>query len=222
MSTSRVDILKDCRFYLAKLYLCTDKHFRIANYSVPFPLIYVLCVFPQTITLSLLVRYVYITKFDLNEVSTAFAICIGSSQLQLIYLSLAGNRPTTFKIMNKMQSIVDDRKTRRIKLFVCLFFFGHEICNFLGKSCYPIGTRKSSKAFKIYEQAEGLNRIMHVKIRKFVIIGQLVTYLPATLVPISYLILGVPSQEEWMLPFPVRFSTSTLSLHFTVNFDIPF
>lgn len=195
MSANRIEILKDCRIYLEKMFLCNDEHVRIANYSVPSTLICILCNFPQTITQSLLMRYVYISNFDLNEVSTAFAICIGSSQLQLIYFSLAANRPTTVKIMSTMQSIVDDRESGQIIFFVL----------FLLKSYCPIGTQTSPKAFDIYEQAEEVNRVMHKKIVKFVIIGQLVTYLPATFVPISYSILGAPAQEEWELPFPVGF-----------------
>lgn len=113
MTTERIKILEDCRSYLKKLYLCNDKHVRIANNSIPLTLVNILCVIPQTITLYLLACAVYMANFDLNEVSTAFAICIGISQIELIYLSLAGNRRITLKIMNEMQSVVDDRKAKK-------------------------------------------------------------------------------------------------------------
>lgn len=122
LSTAHIEILKDCRFYLEKLCLCNDKRVRIANYAVSFTMMNILCVVPQTISLYCLARAVYEANFDLNEVSTAIANCIGISQIELIYFTLAANRPTTFKLMNKMQSVVDDRKPIQVKLIFWFYF----------------------------------------------------------------------------------------------------
>lgn len=129
MSSRRIEILKDCRFYLEKFCLCNDKHVRIFHYPVPFALINIFCVLPQTIALYLLMRTVYDANFDLNVISSAFGITVGLFQIELIYFTLAANRSVTVKIMNKMQSIVDDRKKRLFRLLllflvsVMIFFF---------------------------------------------------------------------------------------------------
>lgn len=129
MSASRIEILQDCRFYLEKFGLCNDKHIRIVRYlSVPIALVNMLCVLPQTLAIYLLMRTVYVANFDLNVISSAFAITIGLIQIELIYFTLAANRPTTLILMNKMQSIVDDRKTRFLKFlesFCCCHEFGY-------------------------------------------------------------------------------------------------
>ena len=111
MITIRIKILDDLRFYLEKVFLCNETRVRILNYSIPFSVMNILCSLPQTITLICLMNAVYIANFDLNEISSAFAISIGVLQIDLIYFSLAANRPTIVKIMDAMQSVVDDRKT---------------------------------------------------------------------------------------------------------------
>lgn len=73
----------------------------------------------------------------------------------------------------------------------------------MGLFC-PIGSQTSLRTFGIYKQAEEFNRTMHQKIKRLVQIVLFVTYTPATLVPILYLVLGTPPQEEWELPPPVR------------------
>lgn len=51
--------------------------------------------------------------FDLNEVSSAFAISMGSIQLTVIYISFISVRPATLETMDQMQSLVNERKTLR-------------------------------------------------------------------------------------------------------------
>lgn len=203
MTSRHIKILKDCRFYLAKLYLCNNTPICIANQSIPFALITMLCLLPQSITLFLLIRAVYIVNFDLNQVSSAFAISIGVSQLELIYFSLAANRPTILKL--RTQCKVSLMIVRNV--LISAFFF-YEFANIFP----PIGSQTSLKTFEIYQQAEEFNRNMSEKIKKFVVIGLFASYFPATLVSISYLIVGFPSQEKWMLPFPVRQYFRSLSI----------
>lgn len=111
MSASRIEILHDCRFYLEKFGLCNERHVRILHVPIPFALVNLLCVLSQTIAIYLLIRTVYVANFDLNVISSAFAITIGLIQIELIYFTLAANRSTTVKIVSKMQSVVDYRKT---------------------------------------------------------------------------------------------------------------
>lgn len=125
MSASRIEILQDCRFYLEKFGLCNDESVRIVRYlSVPIALINIFCVLPQTIALYLLMRTVYDANFDLNVISSAFAIFIGLLQIELIYFTLVANRPTTLQLMNKMQSVVDDRKAISFGFLVLLYSLG--------------------------------------------------------------------------------------------------
>lgn len=110
-SLRRIEILKDCRFYLGKLFLCNDAPVKICHLTIPFALMNLLCVLPQTIAIILLTRTVYVANFDLNKISSGLAIAIGVTQIELIYFSLAANRRVISKILNEMQSVVDDRKT---------------------------------------------------------------------------------------------------------------
>lgn len=111
MSASRIEILRDCCFYLEKFGLCNERHVRILHLPIPFALVNLLCVLSQTIAIYLLIRTVYVANFDLNVISSAFAITIGLIQIELIYFTLAANRSTTLKIVRKMQGVVDYRKT---------------------------------------------------------------------------------------------------------------
>lgn len=56
--------------------------------------------------------------FDLNEVSSAFAISMGSIQLTVIYISLIFVRPATLETMDQMQSLVNERKKSKYEIMI--------------------------------------------------------------------------------------------------------
>lgn len=105
-----VQILKDCRYYLEKLNLCNSERVRIANIPVPHVLMNFACVSPVIITCSCLLRFCILSGFDLNAMSNAFAIAVGSAQIILIYITLAFDRPAILETIDHMQSIVNNRK----------------------------------------------------------------------------------------------------------------
>lgn len=116
MTQHSVQILKDCRFYLEKLNLCNHERTRIANISVPHVLMNFACVSPIIITFSCLMRFCIISGFNLNAMSNAFAISVGSAQLILIYITLAFDRPAILQTIDHMQSTVNNRKTIQKKM----------------------------------------------------------------------------------------------------------
>lgn len=115
MSNSRVEILKDCRFYLEKFELCNNTWPRFGSITIPSIVKNMLSICPMLITLVCLVRFVIISGFNLDTASGTFAISLGITQLALIYISLAVNRKITFDTMIQMQNLVDYRKWCSIK-----------------------------------------------------------------------------------------------------------
>lgn len=108
-----VEILKDCRYYLEIIHLCNSTRTRIWKIPVPFVVMNFLCVLPMLITITRLLQFCIMSGFDLNEVSSAFAISMGSIQLTVIYISFISVRPATLETMDQMQSLVNERKTLR-------------------------------------------------------------------------------------------------------------
>lgn len=68
-----------------------------------------------------------------------------------------------------------------------------------------IGCVQSKKSEKIFREAEENNTKLMKMVRKFVIIGQIVTYWPTLLTPFSYFLFDFPKPEQWFLPFEARF-----------------
>lgn len=220
MSNSKIEILKDCRFYLEKLELCSNP--RPGFDSLPMPSIVknMLCIFPMMVTLVCLVRFVVISGFNLNTASGSFAISMGITQLALIYISLAVNRDITHETMCQMQNLVDYRKNFWILTtqFVCI---QNELNEMEFKIHISIGCQLSQHSVHIYKVAEENNTKMIASVRKFLIIGLNSCYLPSLFVPISFLIFHFPKQEQWMLPFKVMqrvFKKISFS-HFSIDWN---
>lgn len=68
-----------------------------------------------------------------------------------------------------------------------------------------IGCDQSDKSEKIFRHAEEDNTKLMKIVRKFVITGQIGTYWPSLLTPISYFLFDFPQPEQWFLPFEARF-----------------
>lgn len=107
---SRVEILKDCRYYLKKFHMSNDDHVRFFNIPIPQIVVNFAWLSPMLITFLCLMRFCIRNGFDLNTVSSAFAIVMGSSQLGFIYIALAVNRRVILETINEMQHVVDYRK----------------------------------------------------------------------------------------------------------------
>lgn len=70
---------------------------------------------------------------------------------------------------------------------------------------FYLGCEQSEKSLEIFGQAEAENAKLVKNLRKFVLTGQIGTYLPSLFVPISYLLLNFPKPEQWLLPFATEF-----------------
>lgn len=111
MAHHKVEFLKDCRYYLEKVHLCNREPYRIGIVPIPHIVMNFACVSPIVITFSCLLRYCIQSGFNLNAMSNAFAICMGSAQIILIYITLAIERSTILETIDQMQEIVDKRKS---------------------------------------------------------------------------------------------------------------
>lgn len=110
MSNRRVEILKDCRYYLEKFHMSNDTRIRIWNIPMPHIVMNFIYLSPMLVTFYCLMRFCIDSGFNLNTVSSAFAISMGSSQLGIIYIALAVNRRVILRTMDQMQHVVDYRK----------------------------------------------------------------------------------------------------------------
>lgn len=110
MENGRIEILKDCRYYLERLQICNIIRPHIGSLPIPNIMINIAFLFPMFVTTVCLMRYIILMNFNLNAVSNSFAITMGCTQLTFIYMSLAINRRLIYETMDRMQFIVDYRK----------------------------------------------------------------------------------------------------------------
>lgn len=110
MTNPRVEILKDCRFYLEKLQMCNKIRPRFWILPIPNIMLNFVFMIPMFTTSFCLMRYVISTGFNLNTVSSSFAITMGCTQLAFIYVGLAINRRIVYETMDQMQHLVDYRR----------------------------------------------------------------------------------------------------------------
>lgn len=118
-----VEILKDCRYYLQKLELCNKNGPIFGKISIPSAVIQFACVFPMSLTVVFMMRFIVISGFNLDTICSTFAISIGVSQMSFIYITLAVNRRLILKTMDQMQHLVDYRKNKieNQNLFIQLY-----------------------------------------------------------------------------------------------------
>lgn len=110
-SSTMVEMLKDCRYYLQKWHLCRDKGLTFGKFSIPCAVVNVAYVFPMSLTVVLMLRFVVISEFNLDTISTTIATVLGVSQMCFIYITLAINGQLILKTMDQMQHLVDYRKS---------------------------------------------------------------------------------------------------------------
>lgn len=203
---AKVEVLKDCRKYLGYINVCNEGIF-IKSIRIPDILINIILVAPMTYTTILLASFCYVHNLDLSIVALGFTICIGCTQITLIYFTLMFEKTLIFDTMNMIQNFVDYRKKR--------FFAFLNILNQLRKKYimrkskiefFP-GCKQSTAARKIYENAACENAILAKSLTKYVLLGFAVTYVPAVFIPLCYLVLGVPEPNNWVEPFPARFES---------------
>lgn len=67
-----------------------------------------------------------------------------------------------------------------------------------------IGCQRSPGSLRVYRSAADDNANLANTLKKYVLIGGFVTFAPALFVPLSYLVLGFPEPDNWVLPFPAK------------------
>lgn len=108
----KVEVFKDCRRYLDAINLCNNGIY-FKSFKVPDILYDIILVTPMTYTTVLLLYFCFANHFDLSIVAFAFSICIGCTQITLVYFALAFEKRVIFETMAMIQNLVDYRK--RIK-----------------------------------------------------------------------------------------------------------
>lgn len=118
----KIEILKDCCQLLDMINLCNKgKYFK--SIKIPDILYDIIMVGPMTYTTYLLSKFCYEEHFDLIVISSAFSICIGCTQITLIYGTLIFEKSTMYETMGIIQNLVDYRK----QCFTVFIF--DRICN---------------------------------------------------------------------------------------------
>lgn len=105
----RVEILKDCRKYLNVVNLCNGGVF-IKSFRIPDILINVVLVTPMMYTTILMFLFCFANHFDFNVIAFPFSICVGSTQIALVYFTLTFEKRVIFETMDIIQHLVDYRK----------------------------------------------------------------------------------------------------------------
>lgn len=110
VQVNKVEVLKDCRKYLNLINLCNEGVF-IRSFRIPDILITIPLLVPISYTTGLLYYYCFANHFDFNIIAFAFSVCIGSTQIALVYLTLTIEKRVIFDTMNEIQHLVDYRKS---------------------------------------------------------------------------------------------------------------
>lgn len=131
MASHNIKLLLESRYYLEATYLCTDRRPR----AIPNFLINILWTSPMLLDMCCLFKFCVDSNFDLDVVSSAFALSMGITQFILCFMTLAAYRHETYEILEQLQCLVDKRKiiifqyhlkirSRReftLKILYCLF-----------------------------------------------------------------------------------------------------
>lgn len=99
--------LENCRYYLKNVNLCRQEPIIIGCVRIPNVLIYVGCIFFQTFSSCLMMKFCIETGFNLATISSAFGVSIGILQLSLIYVTLATKNGVIYQTFELIQQLVD-------------------------------------------------------------------------------------------------------------------
>lgn len=105
----RLRIFNELRYYLNKLHLDSESPVCIFGFNIPDWIVHFYTMFLMNVTVIFLVRFCYLSNFDLAAMSRAMGVALGVIQLALIYTSVAANRNLIHETMNHLQTIVDER-----------------------------------------------------------------------------------------------------------------
>lgn len=107
---ARVHIFQDLRYYLNKLNLINDSPVLIGKIKVPDSILHFFNMLLMNITIIFLLRFCFESGFNLSEMSSAFGVALGVSQLAFVYVTLAANKDVIDETMNHIQAVVTERK----------------------------------------------------------------------------------------------------------------
>lgn len=105
----KIEVLKDCRRYMDIINLCNEGVY-YKSIKIPDIIYDIIMVAPMTYTTILLTQFCFANHFNLTIVAQAFSICIGCTQITLIYFTMTFQKGKMFKTMDLIQNLVDYRK----------------------------------------------------------------------------------------------------------------
>lgn len=102
-------ILKMCRFILSLAQLGNNNQFKIHRWQLPKSLNQFVYLMPLLSFPPYLIWYCIDEDFKLNKTAGAMGLTFGSTQMILIYLSLAANNELIVETFDAIQLIVNER-----------------------------------------------------------------------------------------------------------------
>ncbi|XP_055306104.1 uncharacterized protein LOC129570494 [Sitodiplosis mosellana] len=165
-------VLKECQRLLRVTQLCKKSPVRIGWLELPLTLLQIVFLLPFIAFVPYVIWFCVEKEFKLNKIAGAMHLCIGATQLLLIYLGLAMENSNIINHMTELQRIVDQR------------------------------CEDSPESVEIYEKIEKRNSKQCSFILKATFQMEMGLFILYTLPPIGYALFQFPSPRWWLLPFP--------------------
>lgn len=190
----RIHILQACQPYLCILKAYNFENFR--HYNSRSSLFYALLttimvpVMPMLIILG--IWHMIEINVDLKNVAATLPLILTLVQMQITFLAIIINNRTISKTIQQIQNVISQRKFLKASSIQCQFFY---------KFSNWIGCRQSNQTYQLYKKLESKHSLFVGYSGKFLVVVDLVLFVPPALFPISYAIFAYPPPNLWPLPF---------------------
>lgn len=187
-------VLGKCKILIDILKLCSLNELNdiLLNKYIP---LYIVLMMSVAFVMVSLFWFFLDHGFVLSKISYAIPIFIGCSQILLESFPLIMKSGRINETVNRLESVVRTRKFPLINFNFSRLRF---------KSFFFSGCEKSLNAYAIYEKCEQENIFIATVLFKSVVTALIVMFSINSLLPISYWLIGFPSPELWILPFPAQ------------------
>lgn len=106
----QIKILSACRNLLKLMNLGSKSKFQIGKLRIPNIIIFAILLMPLSYLIAMETRTIYNIRFNFRDGADHFFITLGTTQLQLIFLSLATNNSVIIDTVDHIQDVVDRSK----------------------------------------------------------------------------------------------------------------
>lgn len=106
----QIKILSACRKLLKLMNLGTKSKFQIGQLEIPNIIVFAILLLPLSYLITMEMRTIYNIRFNFKDGADHFFITLGTTQLQLIFLSLITNNSVIIDTVDHIQDVVDRSK----------------------------------------------------------------------------------------------------------------